>query len=82
MEQRGIDGMGSSKRGCGVKTEPQSSERLVQPDRPWCKYCGKRPRSKTAKENWAKRYPGYCSYDHQERHRLQLACEYLRTLHV
>lgn len=43
-----------------------------------CKYCGKKPRSRVAKDNFAKHYPGYCSYEHQERHNLQLARDYLR----
>lgn len=45
-----------------------------------CKYCGKIPRSLAGKQNVAVYYPGYCSYDHQERHRLQMAREYLRGL--
>ena len=44
-----------------------------------CKWCGKVPRSREAKENFAKRYPGFCSYDHRERHNLQEAYEYLRS---
>ena len=44
-----------------------------------CLYCGQIPRSKVGKENLSTRYPGYCSYDHQERHNLHLALEFLRN---
>lgn len=45
-----------------------------------CKRCHKIPRSKIAQENYAKRYPGYCSFHCQEWHRLEQASAYVRAM--
>jgi hypothetical protein len=43
-----------------------------------CDRCGKVPRSRNEKENFDRRYPGYCSFSCQEWHRLEKAQAYLR----
>ena len=40
--------------------------------RPRCKRCGKIPRSKAQKGNYETYYPGYCSFNCQEWHRLEV----------
>ena len=45
----------------------------------YCLFCGKRPRGRMAERNF-ERYSPYCSFDHQERHKLIKARMYLNEL--
>jgi len=48
--------------------------------RPRCKRCRKIPRGSIETNNYEKYYPGYCSFQCQQWHRLDLAREYLKSL--